>query len=140
MTPTLPLNLPHTPTHILIVDDSAAMRDCVRMILQRTLPTARLREAEDGADALQALEQFPADVIISDLNMPSLDGRDLLLALRQTPGFRETPVLIMSGNDLDELAEEFKEDPHLAFLSKPFKASVLAKRVQRLLIHAAPRS
>jgi two-component system chemotaxis response regulator CheY len=137
MTPTLQGSMTKPPPNILIVDDSSSLRDCVREILQAILPAARVREAEDGTDALQALTQFPADLIISDLNMPGMDGRALLGALRQSPDWRQVPVLVVSGEDLHGMRLENGGDPHLAFLEKPVSAVQLGLAVQALLDGAA---
>jgi len=89
---------------ILIVDDSASLRQVLRMALEEA--GYQVREASDGQEALACLAEAPADVVVSDLYMPRLDGMGLLRALAGEDGRPRIPVVMLTtSSERPELRE-----------------------------------
>jgi PAS domain S-box-containing protein len=135
-----PVSLPSTTTataDILIVDDESSIRALARRILERHGYV--VREAKNGADALRLMEETstPVDLLLSDVVMPGMDGREL--ARRFTQSSPTTRVLLMSG--YSEIGEDARagvgpiEDE--AFLEKPFTAQQLLDAVRKAIAHIA---
>ena len=83
---------------VLIVDDSPAARMIVRRCLRIAgLEAERVLEAEHGRAALEVLKSTPVDLVVSDLNMPVMDGHTLLRFMRSSPRLRDIPVLVVSS-------------------------------------------
>jgi two-component system chemotaxis response regulator CheY len=111
--------------NILIVDDSRTMR----MIVRRTLRQANIgahtaEEAEDGRDALAKLKTFPADLILSDWNMPNMDGLALLQAVRAS-GNTHVKFGFVTSQSSVESRERARQEGALFLINKPFSAEDL---------------
>ncbi len=105
---------------ILIVDDSRVMR----MLVRRTLRQANIgeheyEEAHDGQEALTKLESFPADLVLSDWNMPSMDGPAMLAALRES-GNKTTKVGFVTSQSSAEAREALRLAGAAFLITKPF--------------------
>jgi two-component system, chemotaxis family, chemotaxis protein CheY len=116
----------------LIVDDFATMRRIVRGLLKE-MGCHQLAEAEDGAVALAMLRQQRFDFVVSDINMPNMNGFELLKAIKADPQLRHLPVLMVT-------AEARKQDIVLAaqsgaagYIVKPFSKATLEDKVQRIV-------
>lgn len=103
---------------VLVVDDSAAARTVVSVALRGA--GYEVVEAGDGAQALRQLQQHHVDLVISDVDMPVMDGLSLLKALRQQAAHRLTPVLMLSSEDSPEAVRQGLADGAQAWLVKPF--------------------
>ncbi len=122
----------HTELKFLIVDDFSTMRRIVRGLL-REMGCLHADEAEDGAAALVMLKAAKFDFVVSDINMPNMNGFDLLKAIKADPELRHIPVLMVT-------AEARKEDIVLAaqsgaagYIVKPFTKATLEEKVQKIL-------
>jgi len=117
---------------ILVVDDEDAMRS-VLLLMLRSLGYANLAEASNGQDALDVLRQREFDLLITDLQMPEMDGFALLAAIKDDPFLRHLPTIVASGiNQLEAVArciEMGAED----FLPKPVNSTILRARVNSSL-------
>ncbi|HYE06027.1 MAG TPA: PAS domain-containing protein [Planctomycetota bacterium] len=111
---------------IILADDNADMRDYVRRLLQARWA---VEAVADGAAALAAARREPADLILSDVMMPGLDGFGLLRAVRADPRLRETPVVLLSARAGEEAGIEGREAGADDYLTKPFTAHELIARV-----------
>lgn len=113
---------------ILVADDEDAMRE-VLMLMLRALGYRNLAGARDGEEALAALREREFDLLITDMQMPAMDGFALLKAIKDDPFMRHLPVIVASGmNQLDAVARSIElgaED----FLPKPVNATILRARV-----------
>ena len=116
----------------LIVDDFSTMRRIVRGLLKE-MGCDNADEAEDGAIALQMLKAQKYDFIVSDINMPNMNGFDLLKAIKAEESLRQIPVLMVT-------AEARKEDIVLAaqsgaagYIVKPFTKATLEEKVQKIV-------
>ncbi|MBI2265844.1 MAG: response regulator, partial [Armatimonadetes bacterium] len=85
---------------ILVVDDSQLIRDVLREILETEGYNVQL--AVDGQDALERAEAFSFDIVVTDVEMPRMNGFDLLTSLRQSEAYRRTPILIVSARETDQ--------------------------------------
>jgi PAS domain S-box-containing protein len=128
---------PHTPAHILIVDDNADMRDYLRRILSEHHEVIAVA---DGAAALAAVNQKVPDLVVSDVMMPELDGFGLLKALRADARTKETPIILLSARAGEESIVEGLVAGADDYLIKPFSANELVTRVNAYLHMANMRS
>jgi two-component system chemotaxis response regulator CheY len=119
------------PSTILIVDDSPTMRSMVRGALEADHHA--VVEATDGVSALAALEQTRADLVITDVNMPEMDGLALVRALRRRPRHRFTPALVLTTEASVEMKRRGREAGATGWLVKPFDPDVLRQTVLHVL-------
>jgi two-component system chemotaxis response regulator CheY len=113
---------------VLVVDDSVAMRTVVGAALRGA--GYEVVEAGDGAEALGQLGSQRIDLVISDVDMPVMDGLTLLRTLRQQPAHRCTPVLMLSSEDSPEAVRQGLSDGARAWLVKPFVPQRMLDAVQ----------
>ena len=118
------------PSTILIVDDSRTVRTMVRQALEAD--HHQVVEATDGVAALAALDMGPADLVITDVNMPEMDGLRLVRALRDSPGYRFTPILVLTTESGDEIKQRGREAGATGWLVKPFNPDQLRKTVEHV--------
>ena len=93
---------------ILAVDDSKSMRQMVSMSLKSA--GHDVTEAEDGAAALEIAKQNQFDLIVTDINMPNMNGIELITALRAMPNFKFTPILFLSTESSGDMKTKGKEE------------------------------
>lgn len=115
---------------ICIVDDSSSMRQLVKMTLKDT--GYEILEAFDGQDALTKLEGKRVSLIISDVNMPRMDGITLLKTLKQDRNHRFTPVLMLTTESEQAKKAEGQAAGAKAWMVKPFLPEQLLSAVQKL--------
>ena len=116
---------------IFIVDDSST----VRQVLRLTLENAGFQtiEAADGAEALAKLDGETFDMMITDLNMPNIDGIDLIKALRQSAATRFVPIIMLTTESAEEKKLQGKAAGATGWIVKPFKPEQLLKVVKMVL-------
>jgi two-component system chemotaxis response regulator CheY len=121
------------PATILIADDSKMMRAMVRGALQADLH--RVVEAPDGRQALETLDASgaPVDLVITDVNMPEMDGLALVRALRARAQYRFTPILVLTTESSDTMKQRGREAGATGWLVKPFDSVRLREVVQHVL-------
>ena len=127
----LPGKAAGSPGRILVVDDLENNRFLLQEIL--TLAGHEVALAESGAAALAWLERQPADLVLLDLLMPSMNGLEVLLALRRRPALAELPVLVLSGVDHSEMTGQCLAAGAQDFIRKPFDTAILRARVAAAL-------
>jgi len=115
---------------VLAVDDSRTIRDLLHLALTDAGYDVRL--AEDGQDALEKLADFTPDAIISDINMPRLDGFGLVEAVRRMDRCRGTPILVLSTESAPELKARARAAGATGWIVKPFEAPKLVKALQMI--------
>jgi len=117
---------------IMIVDDSVSMR----MVLGIALKGAGYAVIEgcDGRDALAKLTGQKVHLIISDVNMPNMDGISFLKALKQLPAYKFTPVIMLTTVTEDAKMAEGRAAGARAWVAKPFQPEQLINAVQRLCL------
>jgi two-component system chemotaxis response regulator CheY len=116
----------------LIVDDSRTMRQMVAFTLTNAGFT--VVEAEDGKDAVNKVSGgAKMDIVVTDLNMPEMDGIALIKELRKMSAFKFTPILMLTTESAMEKKKEGKEAGATGWIVKPFNPEVLLKTIAKVL-------
>lgn len=116
----------------LIVDDFATMRRIVRNLLKE-IGFANADEAEDGVAALQKLKNGGFDFVVSDINMPNMDGFDLLKSIRSEPELKELPVLMVTAEAKKEDIITAAQAGASGYIVKPFTKATLEEKVGKIM-------
>lgn len=116
---------------ILIVDDSASVRQVAQMTLEQA--GYHVVTAEDGADALNKLEQQRFNMIISDVNMPNMDGLTLLENAKKLATSKFTPFVMLTTESGESFKAKGKANGAKAWMVKPFTPDSLLNVVQKLI-------
>ena len=116
---------------ILVVDDFSTMRRIVRNLLKE-LGFANVEEAEDGAVALQKLQEGGFDFVVTDWNMPNIDGLQLLQAIRSNPALSRLPVLMITAEAKKENIIAAAQAGASGYIVKPFTAATLAEKLLKI--------
>ena len=117
---------------VLIVDDSLSIRQLVKATLQNKGYT--VVEGCDGQDALNKLEKQPVHLIISDVNMPNMDGITFLKEVKAKPAYRFTPVIMLTTESQDSKKKEGQAAGARAWIVKPFQPESLLNAVEKVLM------
>jgi two-component system, chemotaxis family, chemotaxis protein CheY len=121
----------------LIVDDSSVMRKIVeRSLRQAGLDTLVVHEAGSGVEGLEVLKSQPVDLILSDINMPAMDGLEFLRQIRVQNLAVGIPVVMITTESSEEHVKQAIEAGAKGYIRKPFTAEQVKERVLPLL-HAA---
>lgn len=115
---------------LLVVDDSSSVRQVVGMALRGA--GHEVIEAVDGRDALKKLDGRKVHLVISDVNMPNMDGISFIKEMKTKPAYKFTPVLMLTTESQDAKKAEGKAAGAKAWLVKPFKPDVLLAAVAKL--------
>ena len=116
---------------ILTVDDSKTMRDMVNATLRES--GFNVLEAGDGEEALKVLtDSDVVDMIITDINMPKMDGIDLIKNLRDIPKYKFTPIIVLTTEGGNEMKERGKEAGATGWVTKPFNPDKMLQIVHKL--------
>jgi len=117
--------------HILIVDDSASMRQMVSFAL--TSAGYEVTQAEDGDIAVNCAQTRNFDAVITDVNMPNMDGITLIRTLRGLPGYRFAPLLMLTTESSLDKKSAGKAAGATGWLVKPFNPEQLVATVRKVL-------
>ena len=117
---------------IMIVDDSASLRQVVGITLRKA--GYDVLEAGDGKDALSKLTGQKVHMIISDVNMPNMDGISFVKAVKQLASYRFTPIAMLTTETTDEKKKAGQDAGARAWVVKPFKPETLLGVVQKLVL------
>jgi len=116
---------------IMTADDSASVRQMVSFTLKQG--GYDVIEAVDGRDALAKLQTTRVDMLITDLNMPNLDGIDLIKGARAIPACKFIPIIMLSTESQDSRKQEGKAAGATGWIVKPFKPEQLIAVVKKVL-------
>jgi two-component system chemotaxis response regulator CheY len=116
---------------ILVVDDFSTMRRIVRNLLKE-LGFTNVDEAEDGAIALQKLQGGGFDFVVTDWNMPNMDGLTLLQTVRATPQLKHLPVLMITAEAKRENIIAAAQAGASGYIVKPFTAGTLSEKLIKI--------
>jgi two-component system chemotaxis response regulator CheY len=120
--------------NILIVDDSPAMRRVVRRVVDIAgVDVGNYLEAGNGVEALAVLRNEWVDLIMTDINMPEMDGEELLLQVRNDPALATIPVLVVSTDRSEGRVKQMISLGADGYVSKPFLPATLSQEMYRLL-------
>ena len=116
---------------IMAVDDASTMRKLIAITLKGA--GHNVLEAEDGLSALGTLSKQSVDLVISDINMPRMNGIELIKNLRQLPQHKTTPILVVTTESDPTIKNTAKAAGATGWIVKPFKPEQLVEVVARVL-------
>jgi two-component system, chemotaxis family, chemotaxis protein CheY len=118
-------------TKILVVDDSNSIRDMVNFTLKSA--GYETQEARDGQDGLNKAKASAFDLVITDVNMPIMDGITLCQELRKLPNFKFTPILMLTTESSGDMKLKGKAAGATGWLVKPFNPEKLLATIKRVV-------
>jgi len=117
--------------NILISDDSASMREMVEFTL--VAENHQVMQADDGKQALILAKEYQFDLIITDVNMPNIDGLELVRALRNLPNYQFKPILVLTTETDSEKKQIAKTAGATGWIVKPFNPDKLLAAIRKVL-------
>ena len=118
---------------VLIVDDSAAIRKILqRMLGQSGFPLGIVLEAGDGVEALEKMKNQSVNLVLSDINMPNMDGIQLLSELKANPEYRHVPVIMITTEGGEAKVMEAVQLGAAGYVRKPFTADQIKEKLSSL--------
>ncbi len=117
---------------ILVVDDSTSLRQVVAIALKKE--GYEVIEASDGQDALDKLTGGKIHLVISDVNMPRMDGITFVKELKKRPEYKFTPVIMLTTESGDDMKTAGREAGVKAWVVKPFKPEQMLTAVSKLIL------
>lgn len=120
-----------TTKTILTVEDSNSMRQMIGYILRSA--GYNVVEAEDGSKGLAQAQSGKFDLVVTDQNMPNMDGLSLIKALRLLPDYKSTPVIMLTTEASDTMKQRGREAGATGWMVKPFDPNRLLEICQKLL-------
>jgi two-component system chemotaxis response regulator CheY len=122
----------NTDMKFLIVDDFSTMRRIVRGLLKE-IGYNNAEEAEDGSVALNMLKNGKFDFVVSDINMPVMNGFELLSAIKKDDAIKHIPVLMVTAEARKEDIVRAAQDGAAGYVVKPFTKATLEEKVQKIM-------
>tara|TARA_R110001606_G_C15256532_1_gene638010 strand:+ start:287 stop:658 length:372 start_codon:yes stop_codon:yes gene_type:complete len=116
---------------ILVVDDFSTMRRIIKNLL-KDLGFTNIQEADDGSTALPMLQQGDFDFVVTDWNMPGMQGIDLLRAIRADENLKHTPVLMVTAEAKKEQIVAAAQAGVNGYVIKPFTAATLKEKLTKI--------
>jgi two-component system response regulator len=121
-------------TRILVVEDSPVVRLFMKRILGDSELHAEVFEAEDGLEAMSVMQAHAVDMVLCDLNMPNLSGREFCAWIRSRAAWRALPIAICTADHHALHEAQFMGDPYVAILRKPSASQEILAALGRLLV------
>jgi len=121
------------PLDVLVVDDMPAIRRMLRQMLQHLGVQGEIKEAGDGQEAWESLQEHPFDLVVCDINMPRMNGLDLLRRFRASEQYQTIPFLMISGEVSEDIIAASAESEVDGYLLKPFKIEALESRLVEII-------
>ncbi len=122
------------PVDVLIVDDSAAIRKILQRVLRQTdIPIGEVFEAGDGVEALKTLNDRHVHLILSDINMPNMDGLQLLAQLKQNDKWKSVPIVMVTTEGGQGKVIEAVQLGAAGYVRKPFTAEQIKEKLTGLI-------
>ncbi len=123
---------------VLIVDDSTLMRRFVARVLGMCgLEIAECREANNGLDALAKMRESAPDLVLTDINMPTMDGESLIRCIAEDQELRSIPIVVISTDRTEYRMSRLMELGAKGYVAKPFNPEVLREQLERALASSA---
>ncbi len=117
---------------ILVVDDSATLRRCIVNVLTE-IGYADIIEASDGAEALQMMKEHAIDLLITDWNMPKVDGMALISIVRQSEHCHDIPILMVTSRSVESDVLDAVDAGINSYIVKPFTIEVMRAKIEQIL-------
>ena len=119
---------------VLVVDDSAAIRKILQRVLRQTgMAIRNIHEAGNGQEALDLLKTQSVDLVLTDINMPKMDGIQLLAAVKASPQWRAVPVVMITTEGGETKVAEAVRLGAAGYVRKPFTADQIKEKLTGLL-------
>lgn len=119
---------------VLIVDDSPVMRALIRRVIVLSgLEGAAFLEASDGREALDVLRAQSVDVVLTDINMPSMDGEQLVRCLHADAALKSVPIIVVSTDGTESRMRQMLSLGARGYVKKPFMPETLRQELERVL-------
>jgi two-component system chemotaxis response regulator CheY len=119
---------------VLVVDDSPAMRGLLKKILtQSGLPVETVLDAADGVEGMIRLRENPINLILSDINMPNMDGEEFIRQVKADKAFRDIPVLMITTDNSTARVLRLRQLGAQGYICKPFTPAMVKEKVLSLL-------
>ena len=123
---------------VLVVDDSAAIRKILTRVLRQTgMAIQTIHEAGDGQEALAVMAQHRVDLVLSDINMPKMDGLQLLASLKASSQWHRIPVVMITTEGGETKVAEAVKLGAAGYVRKPFTADQIKEKLVGILEQAA---
>jgi two-component system chemotaxis response regulator CheY len=124
---------------VLVVDDSAAIRKILQRVLRQTgMAISNIYEAGDGHEALGVLNSQPVNLVLTDINMPKMDGLQLLAAIKARPDWHNLPVVMITTEGGEAKVAEALRLGAAGYVRKPFTADQIKEKLAGILEPALP--
>jgi len=121
-------------SNVLVVDDSAAIRKILQRVLRQTgMAIGSIYEAGDGQEALHVLNSQTISLVLTDINMPKMDGIQLLAAIKDAPEWRAIPVVMVTTEGGESKVGEAVRLGAAGYVRKPFSADQIKEKLAALL-------
>lgn len=122
------------PFNILIVDDSSPMRAVIKKVIRASgFNIGEFYEAGSGKEALDVLDEKWLDLVLSDYNMPDMNGLEMLQEMKQNEMLKDIPVVMITTEGSNERIEEFMRTGASAYIKKPFTPEQIRSQLNELL-------
>jgi two-component system chemotaxis response regulator CheY len=116
------------------VDDSPAMRNLLKRILtQSGIPIETIHDAADGIEGLVCLRENPVNLILSDINMPNMDGEEFIRQVKSDKLFRDIPVLMITTDNSTARVLRLRQLGAQGYICKPFTPEMVKEKVLSLM-------
>ncbi len=120
--------------NILVVDDSMPMRAVIKKVIKASgFNVGELHEACDGKQALEILDGHWLDLVLTDYNMPGMDGLEFLKQMKTNDSMNEIPVVMITTEGSGQRVEEFMRHGAAAYIKKPFTPEVIKSKLNQIL-------
>jgi two-component system chemotaxis response regulator CheY len=124
---------------VLVVDDSAAIRKILQRVLRQTgMAIRKIHEAGDGQEALEVMKSQSIHLVLTDINMPKMDGIQLLGALKSSPQWHHIPVVMITTEGGETKVGEAVRLGAAGYVRKPFTADQIKEKLAGILDPALP--
>jgi two-component system chemotaxis response regulator CheY len=123
---------------VLVVDDFSTMRRIVKNLLKQ-IGYKDIEEAEDGVQALSKLQDGGFGLVVSDWNMPNMDGLEMLQSVRQDPALKEIPVLMVTAEAEKEKVITAIQAGVNNYVVKPFTGEILKEKLEKIFVNIAAK-
>ena len=124
---------------VIVVDDSAAIRKILQRVLRQTGMAIRtIHEAGDGQEALEVMNAHPVDLVLTDINMPRMDGLQFLASVKASAHWRQVPVVMITTEGGETKVGEAVKLGAAGYVRKPFTADQIKEKLAGILESAVP--
>jgi two-component system, chemotaxis family, chemotaxis protein CheY len=124
---------------VLVVDDSAAIRKILQRVLRQTgMAIGAIHEAGDGQEALEVLRTIKPGLVLTDINMPKMDGLEFLAAMKDTEAWRNIPVVMITTEGGEMKVGEAVRLGAAGYVRKPFTADQIKEKLSGILEPGRP--